>query len=67
MKRWLPFIFLLLAEFSATAITRQFDPVISDARGNVLAEVTNGIASWALARPSGYGAVPGYRPVAFEG
>jgi YD repeat-containing protein len=44
-----------------------FNPVISDARGNVLAEVTNGVASWALARPSGYGAVPGYRPVAFEG
>jgi RHS repeat-associated protein len=42
-----------------------FNPVISDARGNVLAEVTNGAASWDLARPSGYGAVPGYRPVAF--
>jgi len=42
-----------------------FNPVLSDARGNVLAEVTNGVASWALARPSGYGAVPGYRPVAF--
>jgi RHS repeat-associated protein len=42
-----------------------FNPVISDARGNVLAEVTNGVPSWILARPTGYGAVPGYRPVAF--
>ncbi len=42
-----------------------FYPVISDARGNVLAEVTNGVASWILARPTGYGAVPGYRPVSF--
>jgi len=42
-----------------------FNPVISDARGNVLAEVTNGVASWTLARPTGYGAVPGYRPVAY--
>ena len=42
-----------------------FNPVISDARGNVLAEITNGVPSWTLARPTGYGAVPGYRPVAF--
>jgi RHS repeat-associated protein len=42
-----------------------FNPVISDARGNVLAEVTNGVPSWMLARPTGYGAVPGYRPVAY--
>jgi RHS repeat-associated protein len=42
-----------------------FNPVISDARGNVLAEVTNGVPSWTLARPTGYGAVPGYRPVAY--
>jgi len=42
-----------------------FDPVISDARGNVLAEETNGVPYWTLARPTGYGAVPGYRPVAF--
>lgn len=42
-----------------------FNPVISDVRGNVLAEVTNGAASWILARPTAYGAVPGYRPVAY--
>jgi RHS repeat-associated protein len=42
-----------------------FNPVISDARGNVLAEFTNGVANWTLARPTGYGAVPGYRPVAY--
>ncbi len=41
-----------------------FNPVISDYRGNILAEVTNGVVSWIPARPTGYGAVPGYRPVA---
>jgi RHS repeat-associated protein len=42
-----------------------FNPVISDARGNILAELTNGVVSWNPARPTGYGAVPGYRPAAF--
>ena len=42
-----------------------FNPVISDERGNILAEVTNGVVSWNPARPTGYGAVPGYRPAAF--
>ena len=41
-----------------------FNPVISDFRGNVLAEITNGVVSWIPARPTGYGAVPGYRAVA---
>jgi len=41
-----------------------FEPVISDIRGNVLAVVTNGVVSWNPARPTGYGAVPGYRPAA---
>jgi RHS repeat-associated protein len=41
-----------------------FNPVISDFRGNVLAEITNGVVSWISARPTGYGAVPGYRAVA---
>ena len=41
-----------------------FNPVISDFRGNILAEITNGVVSWNPARPTGYGAVPGYRPVA---
>ncbi len=42
-----------------------FNPNICDARGNVLAEVTNGIPSWTLARQTAHGSVPGYRPVAF--
>ena len=41
-----------------------FNPVISDFRGNILAVVTNGVVSWNAARPTGYGAVPDYRPVA---
>jgi RHS repeat-associated protein len=42
-----------------------FNPVISDFRGNILGEITNGAVSWFPARPTGYGAVPGYRPAAF--
>ncbi|MGP8199412.1 MAG: NucA/NucB deoxyribonuclease domain-containing protein [Limisphaerales bacterium] len=42
----------------------EFNPVISDVRGNILAEVTNGVAVWTAARPTGYGSVPGYQPVA---
>jgi RHS repeat-associated protein len=42
----------------------QFNPVISDYRGNILGEVTNGVVSWFAARPTGYGAVPGRRPIA---
>ena len=42
-----------------------FVPNLCDARGNVLAEVTNGVVSWTLARPTGFGAVPGHRPVAY--
>lgn len=30
-----------------------------------MAEVTNGVTSWNASRPTGYGAVPGYRPAAF--
>ncbi|HTV42882.1 MAG TPA: DUF6531 domain-containing protein [Candidatus Sulfotelmatobacter sp.] len=41
-----------------------FNPTISDFRGNILGEVTNGVVAWNSARPTGYGAVPGYRPVA---
>ena len=40
-----------------------FNPTISDLRGNILAVVTNGVVSWNPARPTGFGAVPGYRPV----
>jgi RHS repeat-associated protein len=39
------------------------NPTISDSRGNVLAVVTNGVVSWNPSRPTGYGAVPGYRPL----
>jgi RHS repeat-associated protein len=42
----------------------EFNPVISDSRGNILAEVTNGIVSWNSARPTGYGFMPGYQPIA---
>ena len=42
-----------------------FNPVISDFRGNIVAEITNGVVSWNPARPTGYGAVPNYRPLAF--
>jgi RHS repeat-associated protein len=41
-----------------------FYPTISDFRGNILGEITNGAIAWNSARPTGYGAVPGYRPVA---
>jgi RHS repeat-associated protein len=41
-----------------------FEPVISDFRGNVLGVVTNSAVAWNPARPTGYGAVPNYRPVA---
>ncbi|MEI6197459.1 MAG: RHS repeat-associated core domain-containing protein, partial [Verrucomicrobiota bacterium] len=41
-----------------------FYPVISDFRGNILGVVTNGVVSWNPARPTGYGAVPAYRPLA---
>lgn len=43
----------------------QFYPTIADARGNIVGEITNGIVSWNPSRPTGYGAVPGYRPAAF--
>jgi RHS repeat-associated protein len=42
-----------------------FYPTISDARGDVLGEVINGVVDWSPSRPTGYGAVPGYSPAAF--
>jgi RHS repeat-associated protein len=40
-----------------------FEPTISDFRGNILGVVTNSVAvSWNQSRPTGYGAVPNYRP-----
>jgi RHS repeat-associated protein len=43
-----------------------FDPTISDARGNILGyyDPTLGSVTWSPSRPTGYGAVPDYRPVA---
>jgi len=41
-----------------------FVSLISDFRGNTLAEVTNNQVAWNSARPTGYGAMPGYRPTA---
>jgi RHS repeat-associated protein len=41
-----------------------FNPVISDYRGNILGEATNGAVAWNPSRPTGYGTVPGYRPPA---
>ena len=40
-----------------------FNPTISDVRGNVLGSVSNGVVAWTPARPTGYGSVPGYRPL----
>jgi RHS repeat-associated protein len=41
----------------------QFEPTISDARGNVLGSVSNGVVAWTAARPTGYGSVAGHRPL----
>ena len=43
-----------------------FDPTVSDARGNILGiyDPTQGSVVWNSARPTGYGSVPNYRPVA---
>ena len=43
-----------------------FEPTISDFRGNIIGVVTNGVIAWNPARPTGYGAVPGYRPLALD-
>ena len=46
----------------------QFVPVIADARGNIHGEIslTNGLV-WFPSRVTGYGAVPGYRPLTIGG
>src|SRR6266704_4710377 len=43
-----------------------FCPIISDARGNLLVvnDAHHGGVLWNKSRPTGYGAVPGYRPPA---
>ena len=42
-----------------------FSPTISDARGNILGacDPEHGTVTWNPSRPTGYGAVPGYRPL----
>lgn len=47
-----------------TTYLNQFVPLISDFRGDIMAGVTNNAVAWNPSRPTGYGAVPGYRPVA---
>lgn len=44
-----------------------FAPLVSDFRGNILGAVANSAVSWNPARPTGFGAVPGYRPLALGG
>ena len=41
-----------------------FYPTISDFNGNVIGVVTNWAVSWNSSRVTGYGSVPGYRPLA---
>jgi RHS repeat-associated protein len=43
-----------------------FNPTISDVRGNILGYYDSAVGSvtWNAARPTGFGAVPNYRPVA---
>jgi RHS repeat-associated protein len=43
-----------------------FNPTITDFRGDILGyyDSSAGSVTWNAARPTGYGAVPGYRPVA---
>jgi RHS repeat-associated protein len=43
-----------------------FNPTVSDVRGNILSYYDSSVGSvtWSPARSTGYGAVPGYRPVA---
>ena len=40
-----------------------FEPTIADFRGNILGVVTNSGVAWNLSRPTGFGAVPDYRPM----
>jgi len=50
--------------FEATvADQNQVQIALSDVRGNVLGAVTNGVIAWNSARPTGYGAVAGRRPL----
>jgi RHS repeat-associated protein len=48
---------------AVSPILNLFEPVISDFRGNILGVVASSGISWNPARPTGYGAVPGYLPL----
>ncbi len=48
---------------AVSPILNLFQPTVSDERGNILGVITNGVMSWNPARPTGYGAVPGYLPL----
>jgi RHS repeat-associated protein len=48
---------------AVSPILNLFEPVISDFRGNILGVIANSSVSWNPARPTGYGAVPGYLPL----
>jgi len=48
---------------AVSPILNLFQPTVSDFRGNILGVITNGMMSWNPARPTGYGAVPGYQPL----
>jgi YD repeat-containing protein len=48
---------------AVSPVLNLFDPTVSDERGNILGVVTNGVMAWNPARPTGYGAVPGYQPL----
>ena len=48
---------------AVSPILNLFQPTVSDFRGNILGVITNGMMFWNPARPTGYGAVPGYQPL----
>ncbi len=48
---------------AVSPILNLFEPTISDFRGNILGVVANSGVTWNPARPTGYGAVPGYLPL----
>jgi RHS repeat-associated protein len=51
---------------AVTPYLNWFEPTVSDIRGNILGVITNGTMEWNPARPTGFGAVPGYRPPALD-
>src|SRR5438067_8653737 len=67
MKRWIQFILLWLAASAfGYAPNTYVGRIVSDARGNLLVvnDAHHGGVVWNKSRPTGYGAIPGYRPPA---